>query len=161
MLAAMLESGVLAPPVIEALSEFFQLPFVPTEPQAAWSEPFVAEALLTEPTHALALTVFVVIETATMQRLALHLLEIDALEEAQSLVLEVGNILMGALKTSLAASGFAFTLGLPEVASLARAREALEGSEAASRLAITAQGMGLEVWLRLQATASKVSLPLA
>jgi hypothetical protein len=148
MIDALLGADSLSPIFIDALRDLFQLPFAASAPQAAFDEPFVAEARLTEPAHHLELTLSIVVETASMKRLALHLLEDEELEGAQALVLEIANILAGALKTSFTASGLTFTLGLPAVESFARARLHFDDSPRHARVALATEGSSIEVWLR-------------
>jgi DNA-binding NarL/FixJ family response regulator len=134
-----------------AIGAFVQLPTAPvpttSEPEGA----FVAEILLAEPAQQLELGLAVLVDPAAMKELALHLLGTDDdLESTHALVLEVGNILMGTLKTTFSAHGFNFTGGIPAEVKLEQAREALTGSNVHVKTRVRAGEAAIELWLRVR-----------
>lgn len=138
-----------------SLTEFFQLPFVSAPTFDDMQAPFVAEVTLTEPTKQVELALSVVVDKPTMLRLALHLMGDEELEGAQALILEVGNVLMGVVKTGFIANGFTFTSGLPASVDFHACRDAFHDSPTRSRMAVANGESGVELWLRARETRNK------
>lgn len=137
------EVGVL---FVSALGELVQTPFtaVPVPP-AVCAPVFVADVSLSR--HDLELQLSIVIEPASMRRMAKRLIDSDDVADAESLVLEAANILMGTLRTGLAAEGLCLALGLPEVGSVARSRLRFAGAPLRTRMAAASVAGELEIWL--------------
>jgi hypothetical protein len=91
----------------------------------------------------------VIVEPATMSALSMHLLGVDDPESSQALILELANVLMGALKPAFATHGFAFTGNLPSESTLDESKRAFEASTTCARLAIGSGESRLELWLRV------------
>ena len=91
-----------------------------------------------------------VIDTDVMKRLGAHILGDEDLENAQALVLEVANILMGTLKTAFTSHGFTFTGGIPTNEAFSQARSTFDRAMVRSRMAIGASDSELELWLRVK-----------
>lgn len=145
--------GLLA----KSMSDFFQLPFE-TVPVASsvHDKSFVAEISLNEPTKQLEIGLSVVTEPTSMNALALHLLGTDEdLEGSQALVLEIANILMGALKTAFVGHGFNFVGGIPSQQPYEACRSAFDACSVRARLAVGSGDSRAELWVRLKEKTTK------
>ncbi|MBX3218624.1 MAG: hypothetical protein KF850_41850 [Labilithrix sp.] len=131
---------------VRALGELVQTPFAAVpEPPSSRAPVFVADVSLSRPDVELHLSI--VIEPASMSRMAKRLLDSDDVADAESLVLEAANVLMGTFRTSLAAEGLCLVLGLPEVGSADRSRRRLDGAPLRARMAAASLAGELEIWL--------------
>jgi CheY-like chemotaxis protein len=133
----------------QSLGDFFQLPTVAVPPRDDYSTHFVADVLLSEPGRQLAIGISVLADDASMKAMALQLLgDADDEEGAKALVLEVGNIMMGAFKTAFVANGHSFTGGIPVDLAFEKARATLDAHPVRHRIAFTCGDAHVEVWLR-------------
>ncbi|HVH43284.1 MAG TPA: hypothetical protein VM925_13105 [Labilithrix sp.] len=133
-----------------ALENFLQLSF--ETPEALEDAPaFAAEIALIEPVRQLELVCGVTASDRSLLDLSKHLMNEPDLEAGQSLLLEVANVLMGALRTAFGELGFAFTGGIPNALEPARAHEGLEPT--AQRRTVyfrTREGTSLGIWVDVQ-----------
>jgi CheY-like chemotaxis protein len=132
----------------KTLADFLQMPAVPTAIGEQPGSPFVADVLLLEPARQLEIGVSVLADDASMRVMATHLLGDDDPEGARALVLEIGNMMMGALKAALIADGHTFTAGIPSAMDFAQAREALDAHPIRHRFAVACGESKLELWVR-------------
>lgn len=108
----------------------------------------VGQVTLIEPSRGLELGLALVVGAAATG--ALHQLvfgEPGDVESGCALVLETGNILMGAVKTLLSTRGYEFTSGVPTSASLAEARATHDNRALRQRFAFRAGNVSLDVWI--------------
>ena len=136
--------------LVKSMSDFFQISFDSVRSSSTQADRFVAEVSLLEPTRQIEATLSVVVDNPSMGKLAAHLLGDEEMEGAQALVLEVANILMGALKTAFVPLGFTFTGGIPSAVPFAQARMGFEKSQVRSRSVIGAEGSEVELWLQVK-----------
>lgn len=135
----------------KSMSDFFQLPFDTVPVTAGHVDAFVAEVSLSDPAKQLEMGLSVVTEGASMAAFAMHLLGADDdLEGSQALVLEVANILMGALKTAFTNHGFSFTGGIPSALPFDVCRTAFDSCKTRTRLAVGSGESKAELWIRLK-----------
>lgn len=130
------------------MGQFVQTPFVHMSVgscASADARSFVASVDLTQ--RWLSLSLSLVIEPVLMQRFAADLLGSADVDDAESLVLESGNILMGALRTSLAAEGVYLVLGIPAHVSFDRARRTLDGGQLRTHIRLMSARSSLELLL--------------
>jgi len=132
----------------KTLSDFLQMPAVKTPTGDDLGTPFVADVLLLEPARQLEIGVSVLADDASMRLMAVHLLGDDDVDGAKALVLEIGNMMMGALKAALVADGHAFTAGIPAAVAFGDARESLDAHPVRHRFAVACGEARLELWLR-------------
>jgi len=133
----------------KTLGEFLQLPCASNPVRADLPTSFVADTLLSEPARQLEMGISVLADDSSMRAMALHLLgDGEDTEGAKALVLEIGNIMMGALKAAFIASGHSFTGGIPADVPFREAREALDAHPVRHRLGFTCGDATLELWLR-------------
>jgi len=131
-----------------SLAEFFQLPCTPTPVNEAIVAPFVADVLLSDPARQLEIGISVLADDASMKAMALHLFGEEDAESAKALILEIGNTMMGTLKTAFIANGLNFTGGIPADLSFRAARAALDKHPIRHRLAFKCGEANIEFWLR-------------
>lgn len=145
--------GLLA----KSVSDFFQLPFAPVPVMASVDDKsFVAEISLNDPAKQLEIGLSVVTDPSSMNAFARHLLGTDEdLEGSQALVLEIANILMGALKTAFVAHGFNFVGGIPTQQPYVTCRAAFDACSVRARLAVGADDGRAELWVRLKEKSNK------
>jgi CheY-like chemotaxis protein len=131
------------------IGEFLQLPFEITAPLEERQEWFVADVLLAEPSKQMEIGLTILVDRPSACRMGVHLLgSDDDLESVQALVLEIANVLMGAVKTSFARSGYAFTGGLPTSVDLAEAKRVFEGLPTRRRFAFSSGDIEIEACVR-------------
>lgn len=132
----------------KTLSDFLQMPSTATAIGDDLGTAFVADVLLLEPARHLEIGVSVLADDASMRLMATHLLGDDDADGAKALVLEIGNMMMGALKAALVEDGHAFTAGIPAAVAFGDAREALDAHPVRHRFAVACGEAKLELWLR-------------
>lgn len=133
--------------LVRTLNAFVQLAFAPVRaPRPADdAAPFVAEVGLV---HAeMELVLAVAAERDSMKRLAQSVLDSDEDADAESLVLEASNILMGTLRTSLAAEGISAVLGLPAAVAHLESRDRFVRGTLRAELSVVAAIGALDIWL--------------
>ncbi|MBS2020706.1 MAG: response regulator [Deltaproteobacteria bacterium] len=140
----------------KSISDFFQLDFACTSVGSPGDDAYVAQISLNEPTRQLEIDLSVVTDLASMKAFAMHLLGADDdLEGAQALVLEVANILMGAMKTAFVTHGFNFVGGIPAQTSYQLCRAGFDASQVRTRLAVAHGDSKAEFWVRLKEKTNK------
>jgi DNA-binding response OmpR family regulator len=139
----------LEPLLAKVTGEFFQLPFSSVPIRADIAAPFIAEISLSEPTKQLEMGLAAVVDVPTMSALSMHVLGENDQESSQALILELANVLMGALKPAFATHGFAFTGSLPSEGSLDESKKVFDASTTRARLAVGSGDWKLELWLRV------------
>lgn len=133
-----------------ALESFLQLSF--ETPLALQDTPeHATEIALIDPVHELEIACHVTVSAASLVALSRHLMNESDAETGRSLVLEVTNVLMGALRSAFADAGFAFIGSLPALAAVAAlpSPARLDRRELAFR---TREGTGLGIALTLGST---------
>lgn len=132
----------------EGLTQLVGEPFAPAatgERHAA----VVGEVSMAEASQRLEVGATIVVDGASTKGLAGVLLgDENDVEGACTLVLEIGNVLLGCLKTAYSAHGYDFTVGLPSQPNLTDAQATYDAHGCRQRFAFTANGMTVEVWIR-------------
>jgi hypothetical protein len=132
---------------VKVMSEFLNTSFVATGAHTPhYRQPFVAEVTLTGTEYELSLSV--VVEPREMRRLAIAVLESTDRQDAESLILESGNLLMGALRSILATEGHRFVLGLPSGVCFERSVVAFERAPLGMCTTISSPIASIDLWLR-------------
>lgn len=133
--------------VAKALEDFLQLPFTACDDFR--EDPYATEIDLAEAAKEVSIVCNVTSNDDVTLRLAEHLLGERDLEGGKSLVLEIANVLMGALKTAYLKVGMSFGGGLPRDVDPQALRGTFGSTGRRKRLAFrTEDGFVLGVWLR-------------